>query len=213
MLSTNRSNSRGTVSVLGKLAGTLDVGVRRRIAWLRTLRSVEGRLAWGIICDVHRDSLIELGTGSSIGHGTILSIESSPLGRGTLTVGADTWIGEYNSFHSAGADIRIGSHCLVSQFVSLVATGHEYRDARVPIREQGISFAHGITVGDDVWIGAGASIMPGVTIGDGAVVASGAVVTRNVPRFAIVSGNPGEVLSKRHHREEAGCGLAERNPS
>ena len=51
-----------------------------------------------------------------------------------------------------------------------------------------MSFARGLTVGEVVWIGAGASVMPGVTIGDGAVVASGALVMRNVPRYSIVAG-------------------------
>jgi acetyltransferase-like isoleucine patch superfamily enzyme len=147
-----------------------------------------------------RSSAFELGAGSSIGHGTILSVQSGPQAPGVLRIGEDTWIGEYNSLRTDGAELRIGSRCLISQFVSLVATGHEYRDARVPIREQGVSFARGLTVGDDVWIGAGASVMPGVTVGDGAVIASGAVVMRNVPRYSIVAGVPAQVMGKRSNR-------------
>jgi len=52
-------------------------------------------------------------------------------------------------------------------------------------------------VGNDVWIGHAAMIMPGVTIGDGAIVASGAVVTRDVPPYAIVGGNPAAILRYR----------------
>lgn len=57
------------------------------------------------------------------------------------------------------------------------------------------------TVGHDVWIGYGATIMPGVTIGNGAIIASLSVVTRDVPPYAIVGGNPGTVL--RHRFDEA----------
>lgn len=52
-------------------------------------------------------------------------------------------------------------------------------------------------VGNDVWIGYAATIMPGVTIGDGAVVATKSVVTRDVPPYAIVGGNPATVIRYR----------------
>lgn len=52
-------------------------------------------------------------------------------------------------------------------------------------------------VGNDVWIGMDAVIMPGVTIGDGAIVGSGSVVTKDVPPYAIVGGNPAGVVRRR----------------
>jgi hypothetical protein len=55
----------------------------------------------------------------------------------------------------------------------------------------------GITLGNDVWIGARANIMSGVTIGNGAVVACGAVVTKNVPAYALVGGNPAQIIRHR----------------
>jgi len=51
-----------------------------------------------------------------------------------------------------------------------------------------------IKIGDDVWIGAGAIILPGVTIGEGAIIGAGAVVTKDVPPFAVVAGNPARIL-------------------
>ena len=51
-----------------------------------------------------------------------------------------------------------------------------------------------IRIGDDVWIGASAIILPGVTIGEGAVVGAGAVVTKDIPPFAIVVGNPAKII-------------------
>ena len=52
-------------------------------------------------------------------------------------------------------------------------------------------------VGNDVWFGHDALVMPGITIGDGAIVATRAVVTRDVPPYAIVGGNPATVLRYR----------------
>lgn len=58
--------------------------------------------------------------------------------------------------------------------------------------------SHGDTVvGNDVWLGYGALVLPGVTIEDGAIVGAGAVVNRDVPAYAIVAGNPADVVRMR----------------
>jgi len=57
---------------------------------------------------------------------------------------------------------------------------------------------HGDTVvGNDVWLGYCATVLPGVRIGDGAIVGAGAVVSRDVPPYAIVGGNPARVIRMR----------------
>ena len=53
-----------------------------------------------------------------------------------------------------------------------------------------------ITIGDAVWIGTGATILKGVAIGDGTIVAKASVVTKNVPAFSIVAGNPARVVKE-----------------
>lgn len=57
--------------------------------------------------------------------------------------------------------------------------------------------SHTVTIGHDVWIGHGAIVLAGRSIGTGAVVAAGAVVTKDVPDYAIVAGNPARVLRQR----------------
>ena len=59
-----------------------------------------------------------------------------------------------------------------------------------------LEYAKPITVGDNVWFGAGVQVLPGVTIGEGAVVAAGAVVTRDVPPRTLVAGVPAKVLKE-----------------
>ncbi len=54
-----------------------------------------------------------------------------------------------------------------------------------------------VSLGHDVWIGHGAVILPGVAIGTGAAIGAGTIVTRDVPPFAVVVGNPGRVLRLR----------------
>lgn len=56
-------------------------------------------------------------------------------------------------------------------------------------------------VGNDVWIGHESLIMPAVTIGDGAIIASRSVVTKDIPPYSIVAGNPAKVIRKRFDEE------------
>ena len=57
--------------------------------------------------------------------------------------------------------------------------------------------AHHVDIGHDVWIGHGAIVLPGRSIGSGAVVAAGAVVTKDVPAYTIVAGNPARPIKRR----------------
>ncbi|MBY0613674.1 MAG: chloramphenicol acetyltransferase [Beijerinckiaceae bacterium] len=57
--------------------------------------------------------------------------------------------------------------------------------------------SHRVTIGHDVWIGHGAIILPGRSIGTGAVIAGGAVVTKDVPNYTIVAGNPARIIRRR----------------
>ncbi|MPZ55323.1 MAG: chloramphenicol acetyltransferase [Rhizobiales bacterium] len=57
--------------------------------------------------------------------------------------------------------------------------------------------SHRVVVGHDVWIGHGAVILPGRTIGTGAVIAAGAIVTKDVPAYTIVAGNPARPVRQR----------------
>jgi hypothetical protein len=57
--------------------------------------------------------------------------------------------------------------------------------------------AHHVSIGNDVWIGHGAIVLAGRSIGDGAVIAGGAVVTKDVPPYTIVGGNPARPIRQR----------------
>ena len=54
-----------------------------------------------------------------------------------------------------------------------------------------------VVIGNDVWAGNGAVILSGITIGDGAVIGARAVVTKDVPPYSVVVGNPAEIIKKR----------------
>lgn len=98
----------------------------------------------------------------------------------------------------------IGSYCSIADGVKFLVSG-EHRLNTIStypflFNYCGIDEATSkgdIIVKDDVWIGTNALILSGVTIGQGAVVAAGAVVTKNVPDYAVVGGNPAKIIKFR----------------
>lgn len=63
-------------------------------------------------------------------------------------------------------------------------------------RNQGLEYAYPITIGDNVWIGAGVTVLPGVTIGNNAVIGAGSVVNRDIPDGVVAAGNPCRVIRR-----------------
>jgi acetyltransferase-like isoleucine patch superfamily enzyme len=143
-----------------------------------------------------KPSLLSLEEGVSLGHGTILAFGDETNGFGHISIGEKTWLGEYNNLRSGGGNITIGSNCLISQFVSLVASGHG-TSRHSQIASQSPPEKRHIEIRDDVWIGAGATILPGIVVDTGAVIGAGAVVTSNVKPYSIVAGVPARQIGER----------------
>ena len=120
---------------------------------------------------------------------------------GEIQIGSNCYIGEGSRIWSQ-ASIRIGNDVLISHLVDIHDTdGHPVHaddrvlDGRSILQGKGYltptkTASSPIVIGGRVWIGFKAPILKGVRIGEGAIVAAGAVVTRDVPPFTVVAGNP-----------------------
>ena len=89
------------------------------------------------------------------------------------------------------AKVSIGRNVFIAPNVGLYTAGHPLDAER---RNQGLEYAHPITIRDNVWIGGGVTVLPGVTIGEGAVIGAGSVVTKDIPAHVVAVGNPCRVL-------------------
>ena len=106
-----------------------------------------------------------------------------------LEVGDGSFIGRANLYCTGG--VKIGKNVNVSDGAVIITAKH---DVNSPAFE---ALYEPIAVGDWAWIATNAIVLAGVTIGEGAIVAAGAVVTKDVPPYSVVGGNPAKVIAER----------------
>ena len=94
-------------------------------------------------------------------------------------------------------DLKLGNDVMMGPEVVFISYNHEVSDLEVPMRMQGATDSKPIIVGNDVWIGMRVMVMPGVKIGSHSIIAAGSVVTKDVPEWGIVGGNPAKVIKYR----------------
>ncbi len=90
-----------------------------------------------------------------------------------------------------GNDVMMGPECI------FYSRNHAHDRIDIPMNQQGFEEERPITVGNDVWFGARVVVLPGVTIGSHCIIGACSVVTKDVPDYAIVGGNPAGVLRMR----------------
>lgn len=106
------------------------------------------------------------------------------------SIGAGTFI-NYDCIVLDVAPITIGKRCQIAPRVQILTAWHPLEPT---LRGEGWEAGSPITIGDNVWLGAGAIILPGVTIGDNSVIGAGTVVNKDVPANVVAVGNPVRIL-------------------
>lgn len=106
-----------------------------------------------------------------------------------ITIGAGTFV-NYDCVMVDVAPIRIGADCQIATRVQILTAAHPIDPVARRLRWE---YGEPVTIGDNVWLGAGAIICPGVAIGNDTVVGAGAVVTRNLPAGVVAYGTPARV--------------------
>mgnify|MGYP006128577341 CR=1 FL=1 len=98
-----------------------------------------------------------------------------------------------NCWVSGGGGLIIGNNVIFGPNIIIHSANHNYENPLLLIKEQGHTFKK-VTLGDNIWIGAGAIILPGVNIGSNSIIAAGAVVTKDIEKNSIFGGVPAKFI-------------------
>jgi virginiamycin A acetyltransferase len=134
----------------------------------------------------YKNSLAQCGVNVVINFGTILSYND-------ITIGNNVSIGPYNTI----GHIDIGDYTLTAQYCNFLSGGrlHDFKKLDVPIMQQPGN-PERIKVGPDIWVGANVTVM--ANVGHGCVIGAGSVVTKDIPPYSVIAGNPACIIRTRN---------------
>jgi acetyltransferase-like isoleucine patch superfamily enzyme len=138
-------------------------------------------------------------------------------GGGEIVIGSHCEIHDYSMIDSIGGHVQLGDQCSLNPYsiiygyggtkigddvriaahVVIIPANHNFR-LDGPLNKSGVT-GLGITIENNVWIGAGARVLDGVTVGNSSVIGAGAVVTRNIPPRSVATGVPARSVNYSNH--------------
>lgn len=113
-----------------------------------------------------------------------------------FTVGDEVGIGK--NFKSLNRVVTIDDFLMMGEDVLFLGGVHDFERTDIPMGHQGSKVSTPLHIAGDVWIGARVIVLPGCRrIGHGAIIGAGSVVTKDVPDWAVVGGNPARIIKSR----------------
>jgi acetyltransferase-like isoleucine patch superfamily enzyme len=119
---------------------------------------------------------------------------------GDIELGDSCIVGPYAILYGHGG-LRVGAHVLLAAHTIVIPANHTYEELDATIYDQPLS-KRGITIEDDVWIGAGTRILDGTLIGTGSVIGAGSVICQNIKPFSVNAGVPSRPIRMRKDSAE-----------
>lgn len=194
--------------IIRTLIGKLKARYKLHIFHEKAIVGKGTTIGGGANCFSTANGQIEIGKGCDI-HAIITAKKGA-----VIKIGDHTTI-RGNSVIGAVSSIEIGNYVIVSNNVTIYDNNNHPTEPekRIEMCKSGFyselwdwkySAAAPVKIGNNVWIGEKSAVLKGVTIGEGAVVASHAVVTKDVPSYSVVAGNPAKVVKVLRHKSEEG---------
>jgi acetyltransferase-like isoleucine patch superfamily enzyme len=117
-----------------------------------------------------------------------------------IEIGDDVYIGPH-LYLVCVSSVTIGNGVVLSERIFITDVSHGFSPGAGLILKQKLTPGRPISIGECSFVGFGASIMPGVSIGRNCIVGSNAVVTKSVPDYCLLVGNPAKIV-KRYDLEK-----------
>ena len=118
-----------------------------------------------------------------------------------ISFGSNVFIA--HNFHVSARNLVFKNNIMIGPNLVIECDNHIYNEiGKTMFENRDIRNISGITIEDDVWIGANVIILSGVTIGEGSIIGAGSVVTKSQPKYSICVGNPCKPIKDRFSSEE-----------
>lgn len=202
------------VTLLSPIQGALGLALRK-LAFPRLFESTSKGVIFGHHIGLRCPGRVQIGTNTVIDDYVQLSARGEDEDR--IRIGAQVLVGQNVRLRTRGGSLRlddhanigpdchigtsshihIGKHCLLGGRCYIGGLSHGFDDLDTPITEQEMISKGGVTLEDNVWLGAHVIVNDGVTIGTGAIIGAGSVVTEDIPAYAIAVGTPAKVIRSR----------------
>ena len=141
-----------------------------------------------------------VGIGDGVYLGPVIEYADIPYNP-KIIIGEGTWIGNHCSL-AAINKIKIGKNVLFAGYVHITDHSHGYEDIDRHIALQPLTSKGPIIIEDDCWLGFSCEILSGVHIGKHSIIAARAVVTKDVPPYSIVAGNPAHIIKQYNFKSQ-----------
>lgn len=130
--------------------------------------------------------------------GNKLNVEKGAyFGKGK-DIQAGNEVGFGKNFQCRNVELTVGNYLMMGEDVLFQGGKHHFDNTDIPMGHQGGAGKTPLRIGNDVWIGARVIVLPGCKqIGNGVIIGAGSVVTKDIPDYAIVGGNPAKILKMR----------------
>ena len=147
-------------------------------------------------CLISSKAVVQLSGRIRIGKGTVVKpFAVIQTGGGRIEIGTNCSINNFDQIATNAGDVILGDYVRIGPGASILGGRRQFKRKDELIVKQGYT-NDGVTIGNDVLIGANAIIME-CNIGDGAVIGAASVVTHDVPPYSVVVGAPATVIAQR----------------
>lgn len=201
--------------ILMNMPGMLGLFLRQKL-YKTLFRKSGGKVTFGNGISLRQPNKVSIGKNSIIDDLVSISVRGSDssainleenvfIGRGSELKVREGVI-NINSFSSIGSNCRIstaegkidiGKYVFLAAFCYIGGGNHKSDRTDIPIAKQGFESKGGVTIGDDVWLGANCVVADGVTIGKGSIIGACSLVNKDIPEYSIAFGIPAKVHKSR----------------
>lgn len=136
---------------------------------------------------------IEIKDNCTIGDNSLLTVNNRSNKDKQLTISSNVYLGRDN-FISVGKSVYISDYCIFGNKCSIICSDHVFDNPLIPYALSGNSFEKRIIIGVNCWFGHGVFVLGNVKIGHGSIIGANTIITKDIPPFSMVVGNPARII-------------------